>query len=1081
MKEISPLYKNLIEMLEEKYQQEPQKIAYTFLTYSEAKKEEVNLTYADVYENAKAVAVHLKKHGIQAGDRVIIFSTQTCDNIYSIFGAIFAQAVFIIIPPPIDEGKKLRLKSVLESSKAKLILCNDTVADKLEESLLPKHIPRTVMRWIVKKIKNLEILSVESFKKHPELWSKPDVTEKSLAYLQYSSGSTCIPKGVKVTHGNVLNNIEALSLYFDDIIPKTIVAWAPFFHNMGLLSLVFVNLYINARSVILSPLAFVEDPVNWFRAVTEYKGDLIFAPNSAYDFCTRIIKEEDLNKLDLSTVKYAANGSEPISYNTLQDFYNKFKKCGFDYSAFSPGYGLAESTCFAAASRRSVKNITVAYERLKNNLISEVDYSHPSAKKLISLGSPFDGMEAIIVCPDTNLPSGENEIGELLLKSGSIAEGYWDMEEETNETFKVSVQGKDGFFMRTGDLAALYKGELYIAGRLKEIIIVNGHNIVPQDIELCLWENVPEIKGCVIPSFTISIGGKERIVTCIELPEKRIFNYSLLCSKINSNIFKILEVYPYDIVFVKDGSLPRTDNKKIQILSTKEAYNTNKLDALYSYKKGTGNTAANISVSKPEDAIEEDVKQILQSVIGSAVEIGTDENFFNLGGDSLTIVQLSSLLEEKYGIDIEIDEIVKNPTIKGISGFLKAHKSNNSPQNHQNRAELIYEDCKLDKTIVPESDQYCETSTCMNIFITGATGFIGAYLIKELMETTNATLSCLVRADSTLMGLERIKENMKYYKIWEECFETRLRPVIGDLSKPSLGVENNLYTKLCETIDSIYHSGAQLNFIYPYKYLRDSNVKGTVECLRLACKGKAKYFHYISTYSVYDNPSHFGKIVSEDDELSSGDGYFLPYSETKWVSEQLVKSAQNRGLKTAIYRPGEVCGSSDNGIWKLGDMVSRFLVSSINEGELPDIPMNIHITPVDYISKAIVQISMQENSIGKAFNLMNSYIKKLNELPELINAYGYRLRLVPFNEWKLKLANADSTNPLSSLKPLFLSDKTGEASFLDRYAAMEAKHDNKNVIASLTDKGILCPPVSEELLFKYLDYFLSMGYIKPVE
>lgn len=1081
MQKVLPKYQNLLEMLERRVEQDPQKIAYTFLKYEGLKKEEVNLTYKDVYENAKAVAFLLKKHGIQAGDRVIIFSTQTYDNIYSIFGAILAQAVFIIIPPPIDEGKRIRFKSVLESSKAKLILCNDMVAEKLEKSLFPKFIPRNFTKWVVKITKNLEVLSIESFKKKPENWVRPAITQETPIYLQYSSGSTNIPKGVKVNHKNVLHNIEGLQLFFGDIIPQTMVSWAPFFHNMGILSLVFTNIYIDARSVIMSPLSFVENPYDWFRAVTEYKGDLILGPNSAFDYCTRMISDEQLVKLDLSTVKYAANGSESINYKVLEAFSNKFSKCGFRHSAFCLGYGLAESTCFVSASRFCPGYVNIDYECFKTNQFKECSDDNSLIKQITAVGKPFEGIEVLIVNPDTSLPCTDNEIGELLLKGESIVDGYWENDEETNRVFKAAVEGEDGFYARTGDLAALYKGELYIAGRLKEIIIINGHNIVPQDIEMCVWDYVAEVKGCSVVSFAVDVEGKERFATCIELAEGTKFDYSKLCEKINLAIHKVFGICPFEILFLKDGTMPRTDNRKIQVLKTKELYESGKLNAIYSSSKITGDFGTHVTSDKKTDPMEDILLSMVELAVGSDAKISTEDNLFTAGMDSLAIVQLSALIEKEYGINLTVEDMVKNPTVQGVAHLLKSCAGELHHGRHRHDTSLLYDDCRLDAAIIPESDRYCGADKCKCIFVTGATGFIGAYLVKYLMKAADAEVFCLVRANNILEGFQRVKDNMKYYKLWDDSYQERLKPVIGDLSKPGLGMEECLYMDLSNKVDSIYHGGALLNFIYPYSFLRDVNVKGTVECLRFACKGKAKYFHYISTYSVYDNPSHFGRIALEDDKLDSAEGYFLPYSETKWVSEQLVTEARNRGLKAAIYRPGEVCGCKDTGIWKLNDMVSRFLAAGVKMGEMPDIPMNIHITPVDYIGESIVCLSMQEDSTGKAFNLVNKKIKKLNELPELINNFGYRIKLVPYENWKLKLADSDPTNSLYPLRSLFLLDKGGNESVISRYADLEAKLDTKNVIKGLADKNINCTPVCSELIFKYLGHFINMGYIEPPE
>ena len=1083
MQQAEPGYKNLLDMLEKRVEENPQKIAYTFLEFDGKDKKKVNLTYSDVYENAKIVACHLKKHGVGAGDRVIIFSTQTYDNIYSIFGAIFAQAVFILIPPPIDEGKKIRFKSVLESSGAKLILCNDLVAQKLEKSLYPKYIPSNLARWIIKKIKDIEILSVTGLKKDSHSWTRPDIAGETMVYLQYSSGSTSAPKGVKISHRNVIHNLAGLKSYFGESYPQNIISWAPFFHNMGLLSAVFGNINGGGRSVIMSPLAFMKDPGVWFKTITEYRGDAIFASNSAYEFCTRMIPEEQPKEFDLSSVQTAANGAEPINYEVIEAFSKKFSKCGFRQSVFRLGYGLAESTCFVACSRYSPNYLNIDYESFRLNRLVEIGGNKRPFKQIAGVGKPISGMEALIVDPVTHEPCDEDEIGELWIRGESVAEGYWEDEAETDRVFRATAVGREGFYMRTGDLAAFYKGEIYIVGRLKELIIINGHNIVPQDIEMCVWEYVPELAGCPVVSFAVDAGGKERFVTCIEFTADTDRDYDKLCEKINMAVHKVFSICPSEILYLNDRTIPRADNGKIQVLQAKNIYDSGRLEAVYrtgGFKENCGSDASADSMAdNGEDHVEARLIKMVETVVGNDVKIKKGDNLFSSGIDSMGLVQLTVMIEREYGISLSVEDIAINPTVDGIACMLESYDEIAVCGHQRQDASLPYKDCILDDEIVPESDSYCGEDKCRSIFITGATGFIGAYLVKYLMKFTNAKIFCLVRSDNAADGLRRIKQSMTYYKVWEDGFEERLIAVTGDLSKPGFGIEKDLYDELCSNIDTVYHGGALLNFIYPYSLLRDINVKGTVECLRFACQGKAKYFNYISTYSVFDNPSHFGSVAFEDDSLQSGEGYLLAYSQTKWVSEKLVREAGRRGLKIAVYRPGEVCGSKETGIWKLSDMVSRFFAAGVRMGEFPDIPMNIHITPVDYIAEAIACLSIQEESFGKAFNLVNENIKRLNEIPELINAYGYDIKLIPYDEWLMKLAGSGTDNPLYPLRPLFLKNDDGSGSFMRRYGDMEAKYDMKNVRNGLANKGIYCTPVCRELIFKYLDHFIEKGYIQP--
>lgn len=1071
MKELESKYQNLIELLERRARSSPQKIAYTFLNFGKDGYKEVNLTYQDVYDNARAVAVSLKKCGLNKGDRVIIFSSQTYDNVYSVFGSIFAGAIFMLIPPPMDESKKIRFNSVLESSRAKFILCNNMMEHMLGQAAMGGKIMAGDAGTTA------GFFNVEKCKKEADEWEKPDITEDTPVCLQYSSGSTNSPKGVVITHGNFIGNMESLTTFLGEDIPQTLVSWAPIFHNMGLSALVFANAYFNARSVIMSPAAFMENPLNWLKAVSDYKGELILAPNSSYEFCTRVIDDRDLENIDLSTVKYAVNGSEPIHFNTLQSFADKFEKCGFKLSAFCPGYGLAEATCFAAAVKSGLKHRWIDYESMRKRLFVESADENAPRKQMVSVGKPLNGTKIIAVNYDTGELCKENEIGELWIQGPSVAVGYWKLDEETGEAFQGVIENHEGYFLKTGDLGAVYQGEVYIAGRLKELIIINGHNIVPQDIAITIKENVALLRTSTIVSFAVNADSKERFVTCVEVPGSIHPDYAALADSISKSLYSVYEFSPYDIVFVKEGSLPRTDNKKIRILKAKEFYEAKKLETIYCTRDASQCGENERKIIGPGDETEEKLLSIFKKVIGSEEDISTDDNFFAIGGDSLAIVQLAALVEKEFNIVIPVKYLMETPTVQGAAKYLKAARSEDGAIHIEADRKFLYRECSLDETIRPGKYEDTKELKPENIFITGATGFVGAYLIKDLMELTEARVYCHVRAKDESDGFRRIKSNMEYYKIWSEEFRWRIIPVIGDLSKPLLGMDEQLFDTLSKTIDTIYHSGALLNFIYPYSHLKNTNVNGTIECLRLACKNKPKYFHHVSTFSVFDNPSHFEKIAYEDDELRSPEGYYLGYTESKWVAEKLVRIAEERGLRVTIYRPGEISGASTTGIWKMNDMVSRFFVSAIQMGAMPDVPIKVHITPVDFVSRAIAYISLQKESIGHAFNLVNKNIKTVSELAKTFNSLDYDLDLVSFDEWKEKLGQAGQNNALKLLESLFYEQKPENESITRRYADLEAIHDTACTKSRLEGSDIACVPVNKELIWKYLSHFKEMEYI----
>ncbi|NLV16115.1 MAG: AMP-binding protein [Syntrophomonadaceae bacterium] len=1058
---------NVVEILAAKALDEPEGIPYTFLNYKDGTRCDINISYREAYDNARRIAADLQEKGIKKGDRVIVFATQTSDNVYSLYGALMAGAVFVLVPPPIDEPKVQRFSNILASSGAKFILCNTPLFRAAKTN--------PVLRFIHDAV---TVINVEEIDTEPAAWVKGGMNPDDLAYLQYSSGSTSVPKGIMISQRNVMHNMASLAGFFKDEPFETAVSWVPFFHNIGLVAFLFFNVFYHFRSVIMSPQAFMEKPVRWLEAISEFKAYTTAGPNSAYALCAKIAKEEDLKRIDLSSLKCALNGSEPIDSQSLKMFSLKFGPSGFDSLAFCPAYGLAESTMFVAGNNRKIPVREVGYAQFQKNLLAEDIADDGRKKEIISVGKVFNHSKVAVVDPDSGRVCSENEIGEIWLQSESVADGYWDMPEENGKTFRGILADHPGFYLRTGDLGAVSGGELYITGRCKELIIINGHNIYPQDIERNIKEDIKDMAPCAMSVFPVRIQGKERVVIGIEANTEGLDTQSLI-EEIRNSVHRHFEVSPFEVFFVREGGLPRTDNGKIQMFKVKENYESKRLFTMPDALLEPENVETAKAKSEITDEVELKIKKIFGQIIETGEGITAEDSFFSLGGDSLDTVHLLSSLEEEFEVTLILKDVVEKPTIRGIAEHIKKIMKREDIVNDKT---YLYADCELPEDIIPGPYQYSDISCPQNVFLTGSTGFLGAYLIKELMEHTQADLYCHVRADNKENGLARIKGNMEKYKIWADAYAHRIKPVLGDLTKPLLGIEPGEYGALAGMIDTIYHNGALLNFIFPYNHLKKTNVDGTIECLRLACREKTKYFHYISTFSVYDNPSHFQKPALEDDPLTCGEGYFLGYSETKWVSEKLVRAAEQRGLKATIYRPGDITGDSKNGIWEMSDLVSRVLNACIQMEAIPDINVNIYITPVDFISRAVVALSTREDSPGKAFNVINKDIAGVKELQAIINNLGYQTKLMPYKEWQKMLFKATDNNVLKILESLFAADESEETAIVRRYGDMEPDFDTTNIRKGLAGTGIQSPMPDMSLMYKYLLNFAAKGHIKyPVE
>jgi thioester reductase-like protein len=363
-----------------------------------------------------------------------------------------------------------------------------------------------------------------------------------------------------------------------------------------------------------------------------------------------------------------------------------------------------------------------------------------------------------------------------------------------------------------------------------------------------------------------------------------------------------------------------------------------------------------------------------------------------------------------------------------------------------------------------------------SIFLTGATGFLGAYLLDELLHKTTADIYCLVRCNDAEAGIQRLKKHLEFYFLWKEDFSSRIIPVVGDLSQPLLGLSQQQFSDLASQLHVIYHNGALVNSVYPYSKLKATNVLGTQEILRLASLTQTKPVHFVSSKAVF-----FSQTYSQVDKITETDVPVLDsglkggYKQSKWVAEQLVAIAQERGLPACIYRASRIMGHSQTGITgNFKDFLCSLLKACIQIGKFPTLETQINLVPVDYLSQAIVHLSRQENSLGKAFHLSNPQPISWKNLFEEIRSLGYLIEETAYDEWLVDLKHHAfqhrRENALYSLLPLLLS-----AANALRFK--KPRFDEQHTSEGLAGTSIVCPPVDTELLSTYFSYFQKSGYL----
>jgi thioester reductase-like protein len=381
----------------------------------------------------------------------------------------------------------------------------------------------------------------------------------------------------------------------------------------------------------------------------------------------------------------------------------------------------------------------------------------------------------------------------------------------------------------------------------------------------------------------------------------------------------------------------------------------------------------------------------------------------------------------------------------------------------------------LDPTIRPNNVPFELKTQPTAIFLTGVTGFFGAFLLSELLQQTEADIYCLVRSPNITEGKQKIQSTLQSYLLWNEHLSSRIIPVVGDLSEPLLGLSEREFLALAEQLDVIYHNGALVNFTYPYSALKAANVLGTEEILRLAAKIKLKPVHFISTTSVFSaSESDEIRVVREVDEIDNSELIHDGYSQSKWVAEKLVAIAASRGIPVSIYRPGRISGHSKTGICNTNDHTFRTIKGCIQLGYAPNLDAMVNLTPVDYVSQAIAHLSKQQSSLGKAFHLVNPHSVHWNELVNWIRSMGYPLKQISYSSWQTEMLNIAENNPENALYPLA---STFSENASDRNTKATLQFDCQNTLNGLLETSITCPPVNTQLISTYFAYLIRSGFL----
>lgn len=521
---------------------------------------------------------------------VLILHEPGVDYICALMGCFYAQAIAVPSYPPVNEEMADNLLKIIENCQANIVLVSNNVKKKMKimSSLHPifnivnaitkqhKLYHRSnISKWISK----ISIISSDDIGEVNHCETLPKYDEKNIAYLQYTSGSTSHPKGVIISYENLITNLMQIHHKHQFTEEDKVVSWLPPYHDMGLITSIFVPLYFNFQTMHLSPVDFIRNPSLWLESMSRYKATISGGPDFAFRLCIKKLKREAIEQLDLSNLRIVFCGAEKINPETFDHFYDLLQPSKMNYNIYVPCYGLAEAVVYISSKNEHQRHYATYFDKtlLPQGYAVAVSPNHPSAIKIVSVGSITPGTYVSIVDVNTKEILPEGRIGEIHFCGPNKALGYFNDKEKTNEVFYVKLNNQ--YYLKTGDLGFIYDGELYISGRIKDIVIIHGRNYDPASIEEVVYGHEPLVKPGGVVLFSSSLV-EDELIMMVEVDSEKL-NFESLAKVIRTLVGKSYSLTIQEIVFVPKKTILKTTSGKVKHQACKQLYEDRKINKIY--------------------------------------------------------------------------------------------------------------------------------------------------------------------------------------------------------------------------------------------------------------------------------------------------------------------------------------------------------------------------------------------------------------------------------------------------------------------------------------------------------------------
>ena len=990
--------------------------------------EKQQLTYRELNERANQLAHYLQRHGVGPESVVAICLERSLELVIGLVAIIKAGGAYL----PLDLAYPTdRLMMMLADAQHPLLLTRTAAtADVLQHQGV-----RVCLDTAGDEIAQEPITN-------PTSLTGPE----HLAYVIYTSGSTGKPKGVMNIHRAIVNRLFWMQAAYRLTSADRVLQKTPYSFDVSVWEF-FWPLMTGACLVVARPGGHQESAYLVQLIQQQQITTLHFVPSMLHIFL------EEQGVADCTTLRQVMCSGEALPMDLQQRFYTQLRDTEL-HNLYGPTEAAVDVTYWPCPREDTRLSVPIGY--------------------------PIHNIQIYILDPDFQ-PVPVGVPGELFIGGVGLARGYAHRPALTAEKFVPNPYSAEpgARLYRTGDLVRhLPDGAIEFIGRIDHQVKIRGFRIELGEIEAVLATH-PLVRETVV-LVREDLPGDKRLVAYVvagqstaDIPDPAAQDthamslvtqdaaftpdQSSMVLALRHFLKEKLPEYMVPAAFVLLEALPLTPNGKI---------NRKALPA-----PTPGQRDLQQHYVAPRTALEATLATICSQLLG-VQHIGIHDSFFELGGHSLLATQCIFRIRDTLHIDLPLRQLFENPTIAGMARAIEQIQSGTIPTETgiDLSQEAILDAAINVGSLIPADPQ----RTPQRILLTGATGFLGAFLLADLLRQTSATVYCLARAATVPEAYQRIQHNLEHYHVWESDFSQRIIALPGNLAQPRLGLSPAQFASLGQDIDSIYHNGALVNFMYPYAEVKAPNVGGTHEVLRLASTYQVKPVHFVSTLYVFAPADVMdGKAIGEYAVPAHGNTLPTGYTQSKWVAEHIVEQARERGLPITIYRVGRIGGHSQTGACQTDDFFWRMVKAAIAVGSVPDMNMLISIAPVDYVSQAIVALSQQTAYWGHNFHVFNPHILPLHDFQHMINQLGYQTAALPTEEWRQQLIACARQDQTSAAYPLLPLLSRGSLEDWEEHVPFDDQHTR----AALQSSALNCPPLDMHLLTTYLSFFQQQGFL----